>query len=83
MSTLYVRGVPDDLYAHLRRAAADSRRSINAAAIDALQRGLSSATSTPLALDQALSRASRIRQRSTPQPLTPSAVDLIRQDRER
>jgi len=83
MPTLFVRGVPDELYARLRQAAAESRRSINAAAIEALERGLATSSRGRLALDQALARAAQIRQRSTPLDQPASAVDLIREDRER
>lgn len=81
MATLYVRGVPDDLYGRLRRQAASSRRSISAEAIEALGRALEPAAGS--SLTEVLSRADAIRERSRLAEGGPTTVELLREDRDR
>jgi len=80
MATLYVRDMPDDLYARLRDAARGSRRSIGAAAIEILQSELRERDE--LAVGELLKRARKVRARAV-RPATVSVVDEIRADRER
>jgi plasmid stability protein len=81
MPTLYVRDVPSELYERLRREAAAARRSIGAEAIELLNRGLASRSGT--SLDQLLEGADRIRAEHALPPGSPSAAELVREDRER
>jgi antitoxin FitA len=80
MATLYVRDMPDDLYARLRDAARDSRRSIGAAAIEILQSELRERSE--LTVGELLERARKVRARAM-RPATVSVADEIRADRER
>jgi len=81
MPTLYVRDVPPELYERLRREAKSARRSIGAEAIERLRRSLSSRTST--SLDQFLRDADRIRSEHVLPGDSPTAAELIREDRDR
>jgi plasmid stability protein len=82
MATLYVRDVPTDLYEQLRHEAASARRSIGAEAIELLRGAL--APSLPgVSLEQFLDGADRIRERHPLPADSPSAAELIREDRER
>jgi plasmid stability protein len=80
MATLYVRDMPDDLYARLRNEARDSRRSIGAAAIEILQSELRERGE--LTVGDLLKRARKLRARAT-RPATVSVAEDIRVDRER
>jgi hypothetical protein len=80
MATLYVRDVPDDLYARLRDEAHGSRRSIGAAAIEILQSELRERGD--LTVGELLKRARKVRARAV-RPATVSIADEIRADRER
>lgn len=80
MATLYVRDMPDDLYARLRDEAHGSRRSIGAAAIEILQSELRERGD--LTVGELLKRARKVRARAV-RPATVSVVDEIRADRER
>lgn len=80
MATLYVRDMPDDLYAHLRDEARSSRRSIGAAAIEILQSELRERGE--LTIGDLLKRAQKVRARA-PRAATASVADEIRADRER
>jgi antitoxin FitA len=80
MATLYVRDMPDDLYARLRDEARGSRRSIGAAAIEILQGELRH--QPELAIGEVLSRARKVRARALRRAAV-SAADDIRADRER
>jgi antitoxin FitA len=80
MATLYVRDMPDDLYARLREEAHGSRRSIGAAAIEILQSELRERGD--LSLGELLKRARKVRARAV-RPATVSVADEIRADRER
>jgi plasmid stability protein len=80
MATLYVRDMPDDLYARLRDEARDSRRSIGAAAIEILQGELRERSE--LTVGELLKRAQKVRARAV-RPSSVSVADEIRADRER
>ena len=80
MATLYVRDMPDDLYARLRDEARGSRRSIGAAAIEILQSELRERSE--LTMDDLLKRARKVRARAL-RPAVASVADEIRADRER
>jgi antitoxin FitA len=80
MATLYVRDMPDDLYARLRDEARGSRRSIGAAAIEILQSELRERGE--LTVHELLERARKVRTRAA-RPATLSVADEIRADRER
>lgn len=81
MATLYVRDVPSDLYERLRREAASARRSLSAETIELLRRSLSPGSG--LSLDQLLQEADRIRAEHSVPAGSPTAADLIREDRDR
>lgn len=81
MATLYVRNVPAELHDRLREDAKAAGRSINAEAIDALRRGLASGSGTTL--DELIRKADEIRSRHTLPAGSPTAAELIRQDRDR
>lgn len=82
MATLYVRDMPDDLYARLREEARGSRRSIGATAIEVLESGLHAAE-RPLPVGELLRRARATRKRAGAAAKTSSVVDDIRADRDR
>jgi antitoxin FitA len=80
MATLYVRDMPDDLYARLRDEAHGSRRSIGAAAIEILQSELRERGE--LTVGELLKRARNVRARAVCRA-TVSVAEEIRADRER
>ena len=82
MPTLYVEGVPDDLYESLRAQAHSNRRSISAETISLLEQMVI----TPGELDRraAFHRHIRqIRKRARPSSPGPSAEQILRKDRSR
>lgn len=81
MPTLYVRDVPSELYERLRREAATARRSIGAEAIELLSREL--APRSGISLQQLLEGADRIRAENALRAGSPTAAELIREDRDR
>ena len=81
MATLHVRNVPDDLYESLRRRAREEGRSINAEAIELLRPAL--VERDRLSIAELLARAEQLRATQTPDPDAPTAVEMIREDRER
>lgn len=81
MPTLYVRDVPAELYERLRREAASARRSLSAETIELLRRGLSSRSG--VSLQQLIQGADRIRAEHAAPADSPSAAELIREDRDR
>jgi plasmid stability protein len=81
MATLYVRDVPDDLYAVLRVKADLAERSISATAIEILRRELTQ--EDELAVPELRARAATIRGRSRRADDSPTVVDDVRSDRER
>ena len=81
MATLHVRNVPDDLYDRLRRRAREQGRSINAEAIALLRPALADQEAVSIA--DLLARAEELRAGQTRDPAAPTAVEMIREDRER
>jgi antitoxin FitA len=81
MPTLYVRDVPPDLYERLRGEAKSARRSLSAEAIERLRRSLSPRSG--VSLEQLLQDADRIRAEHKLVAGSPTAAELIREDRDR
>lgn len=81
MPTLYVRDVPSDLYERLRREAASARRSLSAETIELLRRSLSARSG--ISLEQLLDDADAIRGEHALPTGSPTAAELIREDRDR
>lgn len=73
--------VPSELYERLRREAASARRSLGAETIELLRRSLS--PSQGVSLEQLLQGADQIRAQHSLPPGSPTAAELIREDRER
>ena len=80
MATLHVRNIPDDLYARLRRRAEAASRSISAEVVTLLGDVLPP-DQRRLAIRAALRRIER--RRLARRPGGPSAVEMIREDRDR
>ncbi len=78
MPTLHVRNVPEPLYEALRRRAEEMGTSIGAEAIAALERAM---RSDLLGVREVL--AEYHTHRPTARRGTPSAADLVREDRDR
>lgn len=78
MPVLFVREVPDELYGALRRRARERRSSISKEAIRLLESALE--TDDPELADL-LDEIESVRPRAA--PTTPSAAQLIRDDRDR
>jgi plasmid stability protein len=77
MATLHIRDVPAEMYAALRRLAAERGSSMNAEAIRLLDRALGTDTAAVRALlDQIESR------RPVPRRTVPASAALIRRDRD-
>ena len=81
MPTLYVRNVPSELYERLRREAASARRSLGAETIELLRRNLSRRAG--VSLEQLVQDADRIRAAHAVPAGSPTAAELIREDRDR
>ncbi|MEA5601670.1 FitA-like ribbon-helix-helix domain-containing protein [Nostoc sp. UHCC 0252] len=88
MATLYVRNLPDDLYAKLQELAASEHRSINAQVITLLEQALK--TEAQQIEDQKhqnvlkVLEESRQRRRVNPADFgLPDSTELIREDRDR
>ncbi len=88
MATLYVRNLPDDLYAKLQELAASQHRSINAQVITLLEQALK--TEAQQIKDQKqqnvlkVLEGSRQRRRVNPADFgLPDSTQLIREDRDR
>jgi plasmid stability protein len=77
MATLYVREVPDHTYEALRQRAQERRTSISAEAIRLLERALRTDRAGVSELLATIEKT-----RVTAAPGTPSAAELIRQDRD-
>ena len=71
MTNLTLKGVPRDLYALLKRRAAEHRRSMNAELLVLLERGLRAAPVDPEVL---LARADAVRERAKGRLLTQERV---------
>ncbi len=78
MPTLHVRNVPEALYEALRRRAEEQGTSIGAEAIAALQRAM---RTDLVGVREVL--AEYHPHRPTAKPGTPSAADLVREDRDK
>lgn len=86
MATLYVREVPDDLYAALRERAEDQGRSISAEAVALLRHALECAAEERRRQEAhraALKRMKEISDSITLPPGYPDSVELLREDRAR
>lgn len=81
MATLYVRDVPAELYERLRQEAAAARRSLSAETIELLRQSLSPRSG--ISLEQLLEDADQIRAEHILPAGSPSAAELIREDRDR
>jgi plasmid stability protein len=81
MPTLYVRDVPPELYEQLRSEAKTARRSISAETVERLRRSLSPRSGA--SLEQFLRDADRIRAEHVLPGGSPTAAELIREDRDR
>jgi plasmid stability protein len=81
MPTLYVRDVPSELYERLRQEATAARRSLSAEAIELLRRSLS--PRSEVSMERLLEGADRIRAEHALPPGSPTAAELIREDRDR
>ncbi len=75
MTNLTLKGVPRDLYALLKRRAAEHRRSMNAEVLVLLERGLRAA---PVDSEALLARADAVRERVRGRPLTQEAISRLR-----
>ncbi|MCC5631654.1 Arc family DNA-binding protein [Nostoc sphaeroides CHAB 2801] len=88
MATLYVRNLPDDLYAKLQELAASEHRSINAQVITLLEQALKTETqqieeerrkNVPKLLEEI-----RLRREKLPTDIEwPDSTAMIREDRDR
>jgi len=86
MATLYVREVPEDLYAALRERAEQEGRSISAEAVSLLKRALDDDAEERRAREAHLAALEYFRQaRETTKlpPGFPDSVELLREDRAR
>lgn len=83
MPTLYVENVPEDLYAALRQRAKENHKSVSAEVISLLENNVPTAAEIKRRL-RLVEETRKIRARKSPGigPF-PSAVDMIREDRER
>lgn len=88
MATLYVRNLPDDLYAKLQELAVSQHRSINAQVITLLEQALK--TETQLTEDERrknvpkLLEEIRLRREQLPTDIEwPDSTAMIREDRDR
>jgi len=83
MATLYVENVPDDLYEALRKEARSQHRSIAAEVLALLEQFYP----TQKELKRRRLASAKLKQlrftSSTPQSQLPSAVEMIREDRDR
>jgi len=75
MTSVTLKGIPDDLYARLKRRAAEHRRSINAEVLVCLERALGA---VPVDPDAALARADAVRERVAGKPFTAAEIRKAR-----
>ena len=80
MNTLHVRSVPDDLYQRLQALAQAQNRSLSAQVITMLAQAVEEEERRQ---KQDAVLASIRRRRFTPPAQSPSAIDLLREDRSR
>ncbi|MBG1270659.1 Arc family DNA-binding protein [Nostoc sp. WHI] len=89
MATLYVRNLPDDLYAKLQELAVSQHRSINAQVITLLEQALTTETQQTEEqrrqnVPKLLEESNRDRRRLNPADFgLPDSTELIREDRNR
>lgn len=81
MATLHIRNVPEALYQHLRKLAAEEHRSLNAQVITLLSRAVKGDPGKP-AVKELLHHARQIRGSIPEVPGIPDSVELLRQGRE-
>ena len=77
MATLYVRNVPETVYARLRERARRNGRSVNAEALDVLAEAADQETETPIT-----DRLEQIAKKIKLGPGDPMPEDLIREARD-
>ncbi len=77
MATLYVRNVPEKVYARLRERARRNGRSVNAEALEVLAEAADQETETPIT-----DRLEQIAKEINLGPGDPMPEDLIRKDRD-
>jgi len=77
MATLYVRNVPENVYARLRERARRNGRSVNAEALEVLAEAADQETETPIT-----DRLEQIAKEINLRPGDPMPEDLIREDRD-
>ncbi len=83
MPTLYVENIPEDLYAALRKRAKENRKSISAEVISLLESNVPTAAEIKRRL-KLFERTLRLRSQKSPgSGPFPSAVEMLREDRER
>ena len=82
MATLYVEGVPADLYEALRQQAGRNRRSIAAETVSILRQAVPTEAELRRRADF-LRRLDQIGRRTSGAGLMPAAEELVRQDRRR
>lgn len=75
MTTLTIKGIPDDVYLRLKRRAKDQRRSLNREVILCLERALGT---EPFDLETWLKEAARIGARVKGPPLTDARIDALK-----
>lgn len=78
MPTLYVRDVPEDLYARLKERAAQERRSISQEVINLLEWALSE-----VEMEEALARLIRRRRPSRASRRSADSLSLLREEQKR
>ena len=83
MPTLYVENVPEDLYDALRKRAKENHKSISAEVISLLESNVPTAAEIKRRL-KLFGEIQKIRVRKSPgKGPFPSAVEMLREDRER
>lgn len=75
MTTITIKGIPQDLYERLKQSAVQHRRSINSEAIVRLERSLGLRR---LEADELLRKADEIRQRLSATPLTDELLKEVK-----
>jgi len=77
MTSLTIKGIPDDLLERLRESAAEHRRSLNSEVIHRLERSIGS---TPVDPDAFLARVRRLQERTKLPPLTDEMLEEARRE---
>ena len=81
MATLYVRNFPEELYARLKAAAAEARRSLSAEVVVIVDEALEERAAREHS--EALRRIEERRQRNPQPPDAPDSLTILREDRAR